>query len=140
MNRLAVTAGAIGVLIAGRFVRAAAMDVRAAWPQTVQVPYAPSAGAAPYVTLGYREVAADLMWIRTIAYLGGKTDTSDGVRDLVEATLSLDDHYATAYDIGGLAIESANFGVDNDSHLEAISIFERGMKVFPDRWKYPYLA
>ncbi len=140
MQRLAISAAAVAALVGGRFVRAAALEERAEWPQLVQVPYAPSEASAPYVTLGYREVAADLMWIRTIAYLGGKTDTSDGVRGLVEATLALDDHFGTAYDIGGLAIESANFGVDNDSHLEAISIFERGMKVFPDRWKYPYLA
>jgi hypothetical protein len=140
MNRRLVVASALTVLVAGRGVRGWALDERSTWPKTVDVPYAPSPAAAPFVTLGYHEVGADLMWIRMIAYLGGTSDTSDGVRDLVEATLALDDHFRPAYDIGGLAIEAANYGVDNDSHLAAISILERGMKRFPDHWKYPYLA
>jgi hypothetical protein len=140
VNRRLVVACALTAIVAGRAVRGWALDERATWPKLLDAPYAPSAEAAPFVTLGYREVGADLMWIRMLAYLGGTSDTSDGIRDLVEATLALDDYFRPAYDIGGLAIEAANFGVDNDSHLAAIDILERGMKRFPDNWKYPYLA
>jgi hypothetical protein len=133
----ALAAAAAAAALAAQLVRERAKETRAAWPDAAQVPYAPSAAAVPYVSLGYRELAADLMWMRVLAYLGGTTDTADGTRALVEATIALDPWFKRAYD-GGLAIESATHGVDNDAHLAAVSILERGMARFPLEWKYPY--
>jgi hypothetical protein len=133
----ALLAAAAAAAVAAQLVREVAKDTRASWPDATQVPYAPSAAAAPYVSLGYRELAADLMWMRVLAYLGGETDTAAGMRALVEATLALDPWFKRAYD-GGLAIESATHGVDNDAHLAAAAILERGMQRFPLEWKYPY--
>ena len=140
MRRLALVVTALLCLVASRLVRSAALDTRARWPKLVNIPYAPSPELAPYVTLGYRELGADLLWIRMIGYLGGRDDTADGVRGLVEGTLGLDDHFRPAYDAGALAIQSADHGVDEAAHLTAIAILERGMRIYPDRWQYPYLA
>jgi hypothetical protein len=135
-----VASAAVAALAGAQLVGYAARSDRAGWPRTADTPYAPSAGAAPYLSLGYREAAADLMWIRMLAYLGGTDDTSAGVRELVEATLALDDHFRPGYDVGALAIQTANRGVDNAAHLAAIDILERGMRLYPDNWEYPFLA
>jgi hypothetical protein len=139
--RVLVTCSAAALALVGaQLVGGQARDVRRAWPPTASVPYAPSPAAAPFISLGYREVAADLMWIRTLAYLGGTTDTSAGVRQLVEATIALDDHLRASYDLGALGIQTASRGVDNEAHRAAIGIFERGLKVFPEKWEYAVLA
>jgi hypothetical protein len=140
MRPAVIALGGIAALAAAQLVGVAARDARADWPALVRVPYAPSATAAPFLSLGYREAAADLMWIRMLGYLGGRDDTAASVHELVEATLALDDHYRPGYDVGPLAIQTASHGVDQAAHRAALSLFERGMKVFPRNWEYPVLA
>ena len=137
MRYAGLAAAAVAAATAAQLVREQVVEVRRTWPEATRVPYAPSATAAPYVTLGYRELGADLMWMRTLAYLGDDIDTADGMRALVEATIALDPWFKRAYD-GGLAIESASKGVDNAAHLASVSILERAMVRFPSDWKYPY--
>jgi hypothetical protein len=140
MRRLPVAVAAIAAIIGARLVADAARDLRAGWPATATAPFAPSPEAAPFLSLGYREAVADLMWIRMLSYLGGTSDTADGVHALVETTLALDPYYRPGYDVGALAIQSASQGAGNAAHLAAISVLERGMKVFPQEWQYPFLA
>jgi hypothetical protein len=140
MRALLVAAAGGVSIVGGQLVGEVTRDVRKTWPATENVPYAPSDAAAPFISLGYREAAADLMWIRTLGYLGRTDDTSKGVRDLVYATHALDDHFRPVYDVGAVGIQAANRGVDNDSHLAAIDLFVRGMRAYPDKWEYPALA
>jgi hypothetical protein len=139
VRHVALTAAALAAAVSAQVLREHATGLRASWPSEATVPYAPSPAAARYVSLGYRELAADLMWMRILAYLGGSTDTADGIEALVEGTLALDPHFKRAYD-GGLAIESATHGVDTDAHLAALAVLDRAMATFPDEWKFPYLA
>lgn len=128
------------LLASAQLVRRVASTQRDAWPKVVEVPYAPSPGAAPFVTLGFRELGADLMWVRAVGYFGGEDDTAEGIRGLVDAMIVLDPMYARAYEWGARAVEWADGGATQADRLWAVAMLERGYELHPTRWKIPYLA
>jgi hypothetical protein len=139
-GRLAVGAAAIAVIALGgaRLAREAA---EAEAPRVLgDEPYAPAAATAPLVTLGYRELAADLLFLRLKGYFGGSESTANGVAGLVEAIAALDPRYHRIYEWGARAITLASRGVDNAAYLRAIAVLDAGAREFPDDWKLPYLA
>lgn len=103
-------------------------------------PYAPSAAAAPFVALGYREAMADALALRLRGYFGGLTDEASASADLAEAIIALDPRYQRMYEYGARAITMADHGAGQASTLRAIALLERGSKELPDDWKIPYLA
>ena len=103
-------------------------------------PYAPAPRTAALVTLGYRELAADLLFLRLGGYFGGSASTASGVAGLVEAIVALDPQYHRIYEWGARAITLASSGVDNAAYLRAIAVLEAGARQFPDDWKLPFLA
>jgi len=106
----------------------------------VDEPYAPSPSSAPIVFLGYREVFADLLWIRLTGYFGGRQSTANGVASLAEAVVALDPKFRRVYDYSANAMTIAHEGVDQTTYLRAIALLERGIVEFPDDWKIPFLA
>jgi hypothetical protein len=121
--------------------RLARVAAEAEAPQVIaDEPYAPTPQAAPLVTLGYRELVADLLFLRLKGYFGGRENTANGVAGLVEAIAALDPQYQRIYEWGARAITLAGRGVDNAARLRAIAVLEAGARAFPDDWKLPYLA
>lgn len=137
---LGALGAAIACLAATRLVHDAAASQRGAWPAQVDLPYAPSPEAAPYVFLGYRELGADLMWIRALSYFGGKDDTAAGLEGLIDALLALDPSLVRACEWAPKAIGWVDHGAVADDHLWAAHLLERCIERFPDRWQLPYLA
>jgi hypothetical protein len=144
MRRGARTALAVaaGIACAGgaHGLGAAAHGERDRWPAVLDEPYAPSPAAAPFVAFGFREVAADLLWIRAIGYFGGDDDTADGVRSLIDAIVALDPHVWRAYSWGAIAVNNARGGDDNRAGLWAVDLLEKGMLQFPESWELPITA
>jgi hypothetical protein len=103
-------------------------------------PYAPAPETAPLVTLGYRELFADLLFLRLKGYFGGNENTANGLAGLVEAIVALDPQYHRIYEWGARAITLSGHGVDNAAYLRAIAVLETGAQQFPEDWKLPYLA
>jgi len=103
-------------------------------------PYAPAPDTAPLVTLGYRELAADLLFLRLKGYFGGNESTANGVASLVEAIVALDPQFHRIYEWGANAITLASRGIDNAAFLRALAVLDAGARQFPDDWKLPYLA
>jgi hypothetical protein len=138
--KLAATSALIAALALGA-ARVARLAAEAEAPRAIaDEPYAPTPGAAPMIALGYRELFADLLFLRLRGYFGGPDSTARGVAALVEAIVALDPRYQRIYEWGGRAITLASHGVDNAAHLRAIAVLEAGMAAFPDDWKLPYLA
>ena len=106
----------------------------------VDEPYAPSPSAAPYVSLGYREMMADILFIRLSGYFGGNENTADATGGLVDAIAALDPKFHRVYVYGATAMTLARYGVNQDTFLHAIAVLERGMKEFPDDYRLPMLA
>lgn len=103
-------------------------------------PYAPTPSAAPIVTLGYRELAADLLFVRLVGYFGGPDNEAHAIASLSEAIAALDPQFQRPYELGAVAITAAKRGVDNAAHLRAIALLERAAEEFPTVWRYPNLA
>ena len=130
-----------GLALAGaRGLRAIAAAERDDWPTTYTAPYAPSPGMAPYVSLGQRELLADLLWIRMLGYFGGRKDTADGVASLVEATQAADPYFARVYTDGPRAIMSAHHGLEPSHMLRAAELAEKGTTYFPKDYEIADLA
>jgi hypothetical protein len=105
--------------------------------QVIEEPFAPAPDVAPYVSLGYREFAADLLWVRLTGYFGGDTSTAQGIGALVDAIVALDPKFHRVYDYGANAMTLAHYGVDQSTYLHAIAILERGAKEFPEDYRLP---
>ena len=103
-------------------------------------PYAPTPAAAPIVTLGYRELAADLLFVRLVGYFGGQDNEAHAMASLGEAIAALDPQFQRPYELAGVAITAAKRGVDNAAHLRAIRLLEQAARQFPSSWRYPTLA
>ena len=135
-----VAAAAVAVVALGgaRLAREAA---RAEAPRVLSdEPYAPAPDTASLVTLGYRELVADLLFLRLKGYFGGAESTAHGIAALVEAIIALDPQFHRIYEWGARAITLASRGVDNAAYLRAIAVLDAGGRAFPDDWKLPYLA
>lgn len=131
-------AAAVALLVGARGLREVAVGLRAR--EAREVPYAPSPGAAPFLSLGYREVTADLLFVRLASYFGGDHSTGPGVAALVEAMVATDPQFRRAYEWGARSITAAQSGVDQATLLRAAAVLERGVREFPANWKIPYAA
>jgi hypothetical protein len=107
---------------------------------TVDEPYVPSASAAPIVTLGFHQLAADLWFVRLRGYFGGDQSTGDAIAGLTEAIVAVDPGFHRIYELGANAMTIARYRVTRDTYLRAIAVLERGATEFPDDWKLPWLA
>lgn len=130
----------VGLLAGARVLRVEANAARGRWPASAELPSAPSARMSPFISLGYRELLADLLWIKTIGYVGGDDDRAEGTRKLIEAIIALDPSFQRPYGWGALAISSVGVQATNDDLLAAIRILEQGMARFPDSYELPLRA
>lgn len=130
----------VGLLGGARVLRVEANAARARWPASAELPSAPSEDMSPFISLGYRELLADLLWIKTVGYVGGDDDRAEGTRRLIEAIVALDPSFQRAYGWGALAISSVGAEATNADLLAAIRILERGMARFPESYELPLRA
>ncbi len=98
--------------------------------------YLPKLAALNFLSFGYKNVLADLIWFKTISYFG-KHYQSDRdftyLSHMCDLTLALDPKMRHAYEFCGtmLAWEVSTFA-------ESIKIWSRAIEVFPLDWRYPY--
>jgi len=138
VNRALAIVIAVAGLASARLARSSAASAR---PQhRIEVPYAPTPAAAPFVTLGYRELGADIFYVRLVGYFGGLDGDGPTIASLAEAITTLDPRFRPAYELGAVAATSVKVGVDNDTRLRAIALLRKASEIYPDVYKYPNLA
>lgn len=137
---LASVIAALALWAGARQLRVVAHDQRERWPKTSDLPFAPSPASAPYVSLGYRELTADLLWIRLVGYVGGNDDRAAGSRALLEAIIALDPRFERVYTFVGAAMSGLSTEPTTDDLLAAVRLLETGMRLFPDNAKIPLRA
>ena len=98
--------------------------------------YLPSGKYLKPMALGYNQVAADLLWMKTIAYFGGHL-LSDReypwLYHILTLIIDLDPRFDFPYYFGGIVLSLEADQVEN-----ANKILKRGMEVYPERWQYPF--
>src|SRR5687768_419827 len=95
---IALAIAALG-LAGARVARAVAKDARA--KDDAEEPFAPSVSTARFLSLGYREAAADLLFVRLRGYFGDYENTANGVASLCEAIVELDPRFHRTYEYCG---------------------------------------
>lgn len=138
MRTAPTVAVAIAVIVAAQAARGVARDLPAG--KAVEEPFAPAPAATPVVSLGYRELAADLLLARAMPYLGGPASTAGGVAGLCEAIVAADPRFREAYAWCARAMTLALHGVDQRAYLRALALLEAGAREHPDDWRIPYTA
>lgn len=85
--------------------------------------------------LGLTGLAADLTWIRTVQYFGGRMERREAfpqLYQLADMTTSLDPHFLDAYVYGGLFLTIVK------QYSNAIAIYEKGITANPTAWQIPH--
>jgi hypothetical protein len=137
---VAIAAAAVS-FAAARGARTIANDMRT--KETGSQPYAPSPGSAPYISLGYREATADLMYVRLRGYVGAPQANSEDIAGLCEAIVALDPRFGRIYDYCGQAMTLALLRgqtIEQSVFHRAIALLERGIEERPNDWRLQYLA
>jgi len=110
--------------------RGAGATVREEWL------FLPEAAQLKPMLLGFHGVAADLLWIQIVQYVGTRVETDMKFPQLskaLELTTSLDPRFLEPYRLGGLFL--LYFARQPQA---AVSLLERGAAANPDRWELPH--
>ncbi len=135
-----VVALVIAVASVGGAIAARAAARAEATEATSDEAYAPSTAAAPFLSLGYRELVADLLFVRLRGYFGGRESNAPDMAALVEAIVELDPGFYPIYEYGAMAMTLAERGVDQSIYSRAVAVLERGIQHHPTSWRIPMLA
>lgn len=132
---------ALFAFVGAHVAREAARGSSTGKQDVVEPPYTPSASVAPFVSFGYREALADLLYIRLRGYFGNyRGTTGESIVSLGEATAALDPRFQHAYYFAANATTAAETGADQQAKLRAVGLLEKGISEFPDDWRMLHLA
>jgi tetratricopeptide (TPR) repeat protein len=106
-------------------------------PKLRQLTYLPSGDYLRMASLGYRELAADLLWLQAIQVMGErKLSEEEGhwLYDAVDRITTLDPKFVRAYEAGSHALCILVLMPEESNRL-----LEKGMQHNPQEWKLPFL-
>ncbi|MFQ5780558.1 MAG: tetratricopeptide repeat protein [Nitrospiria bacterium] len=98
--------------------------------------YLPSGEYLKPLVLGFDQMAADLLWIKTIGYFGGHFMTDKEypwLYHILTLIIDLDPRFDFPYYFGGIILSLEASQVD-----KANQILERGIEAYPEKWEYPF--
>ncbi|MBN1163503.1 MAG: hypothetical protein JXB45_02915 [Candidatus Krumholzibacteriota bacterium] len=96
----------------------------------IEVLYLPSSEFMRLSSLGYRNLASDLLWFRAIQYYGGYRLKQNDIRlfsHLANVITDLDPQFVSAYKLSALVITE-----DLDNYPEGVKLMEKGIRNNPD--------
>jgi hypothetical protein len=90
--------------------------------------------------LGFENVAADLYWLRTIQYFGGKrrdetNKNYDLLDPLLRITVTLDPKFKIAYTYGATFL-SEPFPYGSGAPEKGIALIDEGIREHPEHWRF----
>lgn len=100
--------------------------------------YLPSSEALRIASLGYDDVAADLLWLRAVTYYGEWRKGEHGIasfRQLADTVTDLDPHFEDAYRFASVVLAEDMGRTDL-----GIGFLEKGMRAMPYSWWLPFEA
>jgi hypothetical protein len=98
--------------------------------------YLPKGEYLKVAVLGYRQIAADLIWLKAVQHFGERQQTSEGYRwayRAVDVLTDLDPKFVLAYQVAGTIL-----GVWANLPQESIAILSKGMANNPEVWQFPF--
>ena len=98
--------------------------------------YLPTGKFVKQISLGYRTVAADLIWLSATQYYGEFRQHKHDLayfKGLIEIITTLDPKFVFAYTFGAMVVSE-----DVGRFQEGIAILKRGMAENPTSWELPF--
>ncbi len=121
-----------------------ANDERATWPAAEDyVWFLPPPKVAPIMFAGYRQMAADVTWARTLVYYGSSFVGDADYRYLeqyIDNVIALDPKFKRVYQWASYAVTFKAEKATNDEFKSAVKYLERGIKQFPDGYELYWIA
>jgi tetratricopeptide (TPR) repeat protein len=102
----------------------------------LEVLYLPSGQFIEQASLGYRDLAADVLWFKMVQYYGGYRMGENDIAlfaHLVDVITDLDPQFVYAYVFGALIIAQ-----DLGQFKQGIAFLEKGVRNNPDDWWLPF--
>lgn len=111
---------------------------RPAMARAAELTYLPKGEYLKVAVLGYRQIAADLIWLKAVQHLGERKQTAEGylwAYRAVDVLTDLDPQFTMAYQAAGTIL-----GVWAGRVQESIAILTKGMRHNPEVWQLPFLV
>jgi len=111
-----------------------------AYRATEEVLYVESGALLKKVMVGFENVAADLYWLRTVQYFGGRRRMVTNkdyslLEPLLRITTELDPDFRIAYTYGATFL-SEPFPMGAGLPIKGIQVIEHGIENHPDYWRF----
>lgn len=106
-------------------------------PKLQKLTYLPSGDYLRMASLGYRELAADLLWLQAIQVMGERKLSEEAgywLYQAVDRITTLDPKFVRAYEAGSHALCILVVLPEQSNRL-----LEKGMRHNPQEWKLPFL-
>ncbi len=119
----------------------AAVVSRNRFPVLEDLVYLPSANALRAVSLGHRELAADLIFLRTVVFFGSALVTTKNYSWLdqhLDTVVDLDPAFRSAYLFGSRATMYNGKEITRRSIESSNHFLEAGLKRFPNDWEFAF--
>jgi hypothetical protein len=133
---LALTA----LFLAVAFVQTRIDDRFGQYRATEEILYIDNPAVLKRALVGFENVAADLYWLRTVQYFGGKRRDVDNknfdlLEPLLRITVTLDPKFKIAYTYGATFL-SEPFPMGAGMPLKGIALIDDGIRQHPDYWRF----
>ena len=109
---------------------------RPAMVRAAELAYLPKGEYLRVAVLGYRQMAADLIWLKAVQHFGERKQTTEGylwAYHAVDVLTDLDPKFAFAYQASGIVL-----GVWANLPRESIALLTKGMRHNPEVWQLPF--
>ncbi len=129
---IAVAVAALALLVAA----SRGVEGLAEKKHRLEVLYLPSGQFIEQASLGYRDLAADVLWFRMVQYYGGYRMGENDIAlfaHLVDVITDLDPQFVYAYVFGALIMAQ-----DLNQFKQGIGFLEKGVRNNPDDWWLPF--
>ena len=139
----AALSAAVFFWLGAQVLRGHANAARDAWPETAGKVNLPPPGTARALSLGYRELFADLVWMRALVYYGsswgGDGDLSQ-VEEMADLIIELDPWFEPVYLWAPYAVVYRQGEATQAEYRSSVRYLEQAMARFPHDYRHFWTA
>jgi hypothetical protein len=136
IRRILVSAVVFAVVLAGAVAATVHVERFNSRPYLYDNLYLPSGKFMEQISLGYNQIAADMIWFSAVQYYGGYRKSEHDLayfRGLIDLVTDLDPHFVFPYVFGAMVLSQ-----DMDSFDAGIGFLRKGMHHNPTSWELPF--
>ena len=111
-------------------------ELRGGYAQAEEFMYLPSGKYLKPAVLGYDQLAADLLWLQAVQYVGGKEQSVRGYKwlyHILDIVTTLDPKFDYAYQSGGVILSVYAHRIEESNEL-----LKKGYRENPGVWQIPF--